>query len=118
MIIQRMKAFRHILVTQLEPNALALVLSKSKSKTFSESIKKTTYDAISCYERVERILSLVENGNNDIVEEFVTALNDLGYCELVKLINPSDVHGKAGKFFFKNNSLFIPKIKITPVSHN
>lgn len=110
MIIQRVKAFRHVLVTQLEPNALASVLSKSKS--FSESIKDTVNDAISCYERVERILLLVENGNNDIVEEFITALNDLGYCEIVKLINPPDVHEKAGKSFL-NILLFVLKVNIT-----
>lgn len=96
MIIERVKAYRHVLVTQLEPTALASLLSKSKS--FSESIKDTINDADSCYERVERILLLVEKGN-DIVEEFVTALNDLGYSEIVKLINPSDVHNKAGKFY-------------------
>lgn len=97
MIIERVKAYRHVLVTQLEPTALASLLSKSKS--FSESIKDTVNDADSCYERVERILLLVEKGNHDIVEEFVTALNDLGYSEIVKLINPSDVHNKAGKFY-------------------
>lgn len=108
MIIERMKAFRHVLVTQLEPRDLVSVLSKSKS--FSESIKDTLNDADSCYERVERILLLVENGNDDIVEEFVTALNDLGYSEIVKLINPSDVHEKAGKSF-SNRFIVCTKIK-------
>ncbi|XP_052678854.1 uncharacterized protein LOC128159711 isoform X2 [Crassostrea angulata] len=92
-IIERVKAYKHEIVTQLEPMALAAVLSKSKS--FLERIKDTVDDADSCYKRVERILLLVENGNNDIVEEFVTALNDLGYSEIVKLICPSDVHDKA-----------------------
>lgn len=108
MIIERMKAFRHVLVTQLEPKDLVSVLSKSKS--FSESIKDTLNDADSCYERLERILLLVDNGNDDIVEEFVTALNDLGYSEIVKLINPSDVHEKAGKSF-PNRVIVCTKIK-------
>lgn len=96
-IIERVKAYKHEIVTQLEPMALTAVLSKSKS--FLERIKDTIDDADSCYKRVERILLLVENGNNDIVEEFVTALNDLGYSEIVKLICPSDLHDKAGKYF-------------------
>lgn len=107
MIIERVKAYRRELVSQLEPKALASVLSKSKS--FSENIRNTVNDANSCYERVERILLLVENGDNDIVEEFITALNDFGYCEIVKLINPPDVHEKAGKSFL-NILLFVLKV--------
>lgn len=98
MIIERMKVYRHELVSQLEPKALASVLSKSKS--FSESINNTVNGAYSNYERVERILLLVENGSHDNVEEFITALNDLGYCEIVKLINPPNVHEKAGMSFY------------------
>lgn len=70
-----------------------------KFKRFLERIKDIVDDVDSCYKRVECILLLVENGNNDIVEEFVIVLNDFGYSEIVKLICLFDVYDKVGKYF-------------------
>lgn len=94
-IKSRMKVFRNVLVSELEPRALATVLSKSE--TFLESNIDSVYNARTCYERVDSLLSLVENGNSEAVNVFVTVLKDLGYDEIVELIDPIDIHSKAGK---------------------
>lgn len=41
---------------------------------------------------------MVENGSTAIVEAFVAALRDLGYCDIVELIDPLDIHPTAGKY--------------------
>lgn len=78
----------------MDPRALVSALAKCKAFTASdlESIP------LCSRERVQRILSIVENGSDDVATEFLTALNDLGYCDIVKLIDPSDIQSKAGKF--------------------
>lgn len=83
-IKQRLKAYRNKLISGVEPTALASVLSKS--------FPKCDFDAVdhagSCPRRVERLLSLVENGEPDLVNEFVTVLNNFGYHEIVQLLDP------------------------------
>lgn len=46
---------------------------------------------------MEKLLSLVEKGGSQDVEKFVKVLNDLGYSHIVQLIDPPDIHNKAGK---------------------
>lgn len=41
---------------------------------------------------------MVEDGSTDVVESFVAALKDLGYWDIVALIDPPDVHRRAGKY--------------------
>lgn len=65
-------------------------------------------NARSCKERVETILSLVENGNSEVVEDFMIALKDLGYSDIVELIGPSDIHSKAGNCFLFTYYMYIP----------
>lgn len=95
LIKKRVKAYRNDLLNELEPKALASLLSKSEIVTENdiEFVKK----AHGCSERVENLLSLVENGDSQVVEEFVKILNDLGYSHIVQLIDPPDIHNKAGK---------------------
>lgn len=53
----------------------------------------------SCCKRVESLLSCIEHGNSLMMNEFLAALQDLGYCNIVELVNPSDIHEKAGNWF-------------------
>lgn len=45
---------------------------------------------------------MVKDGRTHLVESFVAALKDLGYTcrDIVELIDPTDVHTKAGKYCF------------------
>lgn len=91
-----MNAHRDELFSELEPRALYSLLAKSKNLPKSDiySLHKT----LGSDERVEMILSMVENGNSEFIGDFITALKDLGYCDIVDLIDPSEIHGKAGKY--------------------
>lgn len=88
-----MKAYRDELVSELEPRALYSWLAKSKNLPETDFHKTFGSD-----ERVEMILSMVEMGNSEFIDEFVTALNDLGYGDILELINPCEIHCKAGKY--------------------
>lgn len=90
-----MKTYRNDLLHELEPNDLASLLSKSE--IFTEKDIKLVQNAHDCSGRVETLLSLVENGDSQAVEKFVKVLNDLGYSHIVELIDPPDIHNKAGK---------------------
>lgn len=90
-----MKTYRSDLLHELEPKALASLLSKSK--IFTENDIKFVQNAHGCSGRVENLLSLVEKGDSEVVEKFVKVLNDLGYSHIVQLIDPPDIHNKAGK---------------------
>lgn len=94
-IKKRLKAHRNVLVSELEPRAIAHVLSKSKA--FAKSAIDSVLNAESCNDRVENLLSLVEDGDSEVVKEFVTALKDLGYSSIVELIDPPDIHNRAGE---------------------
>lgn len=95
LIKHRMKANKNVLVYELESTPLVSVLRDSKAfdKLAIECVDKVTDND----ERVEKLLSLVENGNSDVVEEFLSALKDLNYCHIVELIDLADIHTKAGK---------------------
>lgn len=86
-IKHRLKAYRNKLISDVEPSALASVLSKTFPKSDFDSVDH----AGSCSRRVERLLSLVEKGEPGLVNEFVTVLNNFGYHEIVELLNPHDV---------------------------
>lgn len=90
-IKQRIKAYRNKLVSDLEPSALASVLSKSFPKSDFGSVDQ----AGSCPRRVERLLSLIEKGEPDLVKEFLTVLKNFGYHEILELIDPPDTRQTA-----------------------
>lgn len=106
LIKNKVKIFMNVLVSELEPRALAFLLSKSKN--LPDNIMHSVNNARSCKERVETILSLVENGNSEVVEDFMIALKDLGYSDIVELIGPSDIHSKAGNCFLFTYYMYIP----------
>lgn len=106
LIKNKVKIFRNVLVSELEPRALAFLLSKSTN--LPDNIMHLVNNARSCKERVETILSLVENGDSEVVEDFMIALKDLGYSDIVELISPSDIHSKAGNCFLFTYYMYIP----------
>lgn len=106
LIKNKVKIFRNVLVSELEPRALAFLLSKSKN--LPDNIMHSVNNARSCKERVETILSLVENGDSEVVEDFMIALKDLGCSDIVELIGPSDIHSKAGNCFLFTYYMYIP----------
>lgn len=106
LIKNKVKIFMNVLVSELEPRALAFLLSKSKN--LPDNIMHSVNNARSCKERVETILSLVENGNSEVVEDFMIALKDLGYSDIVELTGPSDIHSKAGNCFLFTYYMYIP----------
>lgn len=79
------------LISDVEPTVLASVLSKHFPKIDFDSVDH----ADSCPRRVERILSLVEEGEPDLVKEFLTILKNFGYHDIVELLDPLDVHHTA-----------------------
>ncbi|XP_062606355.1 uncharacterized protein LOC134268179, partial [Saccostrea cucullata] len=92
---QRVKVYRNELVSELEPGALISLLSKSECS--ARSAMDSIRSAPTSSERTEKLLSLIENGDLKTVEAFITALKDVGYREILELIDPIDIHSKAGK---------------------
>lgn len=95
MIKQRIKIHKKKLLDELEPAAIMVALSK-KNPTLKGALEKVR-DARSCKTRIHLLLTLVEEGSPDCVEEFLSTLEKLGYSEIVKLIDPESVDNKAGK---------------------
>lgn len=97
-IINLLKVHRNELLYELEPTAIISALSRSKA------FPKRSLDSIGalpgCNTKINDLLSMVEFGSTDVVESFVATLKDLGYRDIVDLINPPDVHTKAGNYFF------------------
>lgn len=99
-IINLLKVHRNELLYELEPTAIVSALSKSKAFQ-KRSLHFEYISALaSCNTKLNDILSMVEVGSTDVVEGFVAALKDLGYRDIVDLIDPPDVHAKAGNYFF------------------
>lgn len=90
-IKNRLKAYRKELISDVEPRALASVLSKYFPKNDFDSIDH----AHSCPRRGERLISLVEKGEPDLVYGFVTVLKNFGYHDIVELLEPLNVHQTA-----------------------
>ncbi|XP_065942164.1 uncharacterized protein [Magallana gigas] len=86
-----LRVHRNKLQFELEPTQVISALSKSKA------IQKGSIHCASssCTEKINGILSMVKDGSTDLVESFVAALKDLGYRDIVELIDPTDVHTKA-----------------------
>lgn len=80
-------------MTELEPTAIISALSKFLLKSEVDSIPAGCGSS----ERVERMLSLVENGSTDVVKKCVTVLKDLGYEDILNLVYPKNIKVKAGK---------------------
>lgn len=95
LIKHRIKANKNVLVSELESTSLVSVLRHSEA--FDKNAIEYSEKVDNNDERVKMLLSLVENGNSDVVEEFLSALKDLNYCHIVELIDPADIHTKAGK---------------------
>lgn len=90
-IKNRVKVHRNDLVSELDPGILLVALTKCAS------FPKSVLDALptgSC-KRVEAILAFVVDGNDDVVNEFVRVLHDLGYDNMLWLIYPSIAKSKA-----------------------
>lgn len=87
-IKSRLKTYRKELISDVEPSALASVLSKKFPKNDFDSVDL----ADSCPKRVERLLSLVEEGEPDLVNEFLIVLKNFDYHNIVELLGPLDIH--------------------------
>lgn len=69
----------------------------SKSETMQKEVIDSIKNASTCTERIAHLMSFVKNGNSKDVEQFIAALKYLGYVELMELVDPPDIHSKAGK---------------------
>lgn len=76
----------------MEPTAIIVALSKTIPSL--KGALNNVRDARSCSTRIRLLLSLVEEGSPDCVEEFLSTLKKLGYSEIVKLIDPDNKAGK------------------------
>lgn len=90
-IKRRLKANRNQLISGVEPKALDSLLLKYFPKSDSDSFDHGD----SCSRRIESLLSLVEEGEPDLVNEFLTVLKNFGYHDIVELLDPLDVHHTA-----------------------
>lgn len=100
LIKKRIKVYRSRFLFELDFRVLVFVLLKYK--VFFVSDLKLIF--VGNCKRVKYILLIVENGSDDVVMEFVVVLNDLGYCDIVKLIDLSDIWYKIGKIVFKESN--------------
>lgn len=96
MIKKQIRVHRKKLLSELEPEALFSVLSKSPA--FPEESIDEMRKAKTCLQRIEQLLKFVEKGNSQVVDEFSLALKNVGYVDVVKLIDPSDLHSNAGEY--------------------
>lgn len=95
LVKKRVKVHRNVLLSELDP--MDIISALSKSKCFPESVIDSICNASSGYERVNIISTFVENGSPEVVNEFRSVLENLGIRNIVELIDPSNVHNKAGK---------------------
>ena len=96
MIKTQIKGHRKKLLSELDPEALFSVLSKST--TFPQESIDEMRKAKTCLQRIEKLLTFVDEGNSQVVDEFCLALKNVGYVDVVKLIDPSDLHSNAGEY--------------------
>lgn len=87
-----------MLITGIEPRAVALQLSKSNQ--FPQSIIEEINTAPNCFERTIKLLSFLESENcsNAHVFAFISALFDIGHHDIVQNIYSTEIHSKAGEF--------------------
>lgn len=93
-IKKRLKVYRNVLVFELEFRVIVYVLFKFK--VFVKSVIDFVFNVESCNDRVENFLFLVEDGDFEVVKEFVIVLKDFGYSSIVELIDLFDIY----KFFY------------------
>lgn len=98
LIKHRVKVHRKTLIHELEPTAIVSVLSKSKALTESDISSIICVENRNCKKEVKKLLSMVEKGSAEFVEEFVATLKGFGYCDIVELIDPSGFPSSAGKY--------------------
>lgn len=87
-----------MLISELEPMILTSILSKSDA--FPQSTIEKIKNAPSCFERTQILLSYIEKGESTVLNDFLSALRDAGYHDIVEMIEPTDLHKKAGKLMF------------------
>lgn len=90
-----MKVNKNVFVFELKLMVLVFVLRDFK--VFDKFVIEFVDKVINNDERVKMFLLLVENGNVDVVEEFLSVLKDLNYCDIVELIDFVDIYIKVGK---------------------
>lgn len=111
LIKDRVRNYKDEFVKTLEHRKIDFLLSQlSKSKTFHDRDIEFIKKDHNSYERIKRLLSLVENGSPDSVDGFVTAIKDLGYLDILELIDPPFVHIKAGKYIY-NKRYHVSNVK-------
>ncbi|XP_061164251.1 uncharacterized protein LOC133173280 [Saccostrea echinata] len=93
LIKERINVHRNELISELEPKALTSALSKSNC--FEQSMLDAIEKAPTSHERTEKLLSLIENGDSKTLEAFISALKNIGYSEIVELIDPAEIHSRA-----------------------
>ena len=93
-IKEHIKTCRKMLISKLEPLKLASFLSSSVYFSQSEIDRINACPTRSG--RVIQLLSFIEDGNLELVENFVSALTNAGFKDLVKLLDPVLFHSKAG----------------------
>lgn len=93
-----MKENKNVFVYELELMVLVFVLRDFK--VFDKFVLEFVDKVINNDERVEKFLLLVEKGNLDVVEEFLSVLKDLNYCYIVELIDFVDIYIKVGKCIY------------------
>lgn len=93
-----MKVNKNVFVYELELMVLVFVLRDFK--VFDKFVLEFVDKVINNDERVEKFLLLVEKGNLDVVEEFLSVLKDLNYCYIVELIDFVDIYIKVGKCIY------------------
>ena len=81
-------------MSELEPRALTSSLSEAFPKNVIDRINSIP----SSRQKIDQLLCAIEDGEATVVEKFVSALQDLGYCDIVELIDPTNLHSRAGEF--------------------
>lgn len=117
-IKNRLRVHRNKLQFELEPTPIISTLSKSKA------FRKRSLDPVcaskSCIEKLNGVLSTIEAGSTEVVESFMAALKDIGYRDILDLLDPPEVHTKAGNnafiafFSFNFTGLGLKYITKTP----
>ncbi|XP_078324280.1 uncharacterized protein LOC111123198 isoform X2 [Crassostrea virginica] len=112
-LIQKLiKAHRNTLVSELEPRALTSSLSEAFPKDVIDRINSIP----SSRQKIDQLLCAIEDGEATVVEKFVSALQDLGYCDIVELIDPTNLHSRAEnirKMITSNYKNILDEMQIT-----
>lgn len=90
------KVNKNVFVFELELIFLVFVLRYFK--VFDKNVIEYSEKVDNNDERVKMFLLLVENGNLEVVEEFLIVLKDLDYFYIVELIDFFEIYCKVGKF--------------------